>query len=132
MSAATDKPTPDTTLTPQQIAWRRWWIAELREGDREQARKYLRTPQGYCCLGVLCELADGPDCWKAAPEDPTALDHFALRADGFSDVLPPRIRALVGLSAAEQNALVSKNDGRYAQHAHSFAEIADYLESITP
>ena len=33
------------------------WCAALRSGDYPQASGYLRTPEGYCCLGVLCELA---------------------------------------------------------------------------
>jgi hypothetical protein len=33
------------------------WLTALRSGEFRQARQLLRTPEGYCCLGVLCELA---------------------------------------------------------------------------
>lgn len=33
------------------------WTEALRSGEYEQARGYLRTDNGYCCLGVLCEVA---------------------------------------------------------------------------
>lgn len=33
------------------------WAEALRSGDYKQDTKYLQTPNGYCCLGVLCELA---------------------------------------------------------------------------
>jgi hypothetical protein len=32
------------------------WVAALRSGDYKQASGQLKTPQGHCCLGVLCEL----------------------------------------------------------------------------
>ena len=32
-------------------------VAELRTGDHRQARKYLATEEGFCCLGVACEVA---------------------------------------------------------------------------
>jgi hypothetical protein len=32
------------------------WIKALRSGKYEQDTGWLRTAEGYCCLGVLCEL----------------------------------------------------------------------------
>jgi len=32
------------------------WIAALTSGDYKQAKGKLQTPDGYCCLGVLCDL----------------------------------------------------------------------------
>lgn len=32
------------------------WIAALRSGEYKQGYQQLRTENGYCCLGVLCEL----------------------------------------------------------------------------
>ena len=32
------------------------WVAALKSGKYKQARGYLKTENGYCCLGVLCEL----------------------------------------------------------------------------
>lgn len=33
------------------------WVAALRSGEYPQAINRLRAEGGYCCLGVLCELA---------------------------------------------------------------------------
>lgn len=39
------------------------WVAALRSGEYKQARGYLRVAKtvdgasGFCCLGVLCDLA---------------------------------------------------------------------------
>ena len=32
------------------------WVNALRSGDYQQGRNYLRTDNGFCCLGVLCDL----------------------------------------------------------------------------
>jgi len=32
------------------------WVDALRSGKYKQGQGYLRTPDGYCCLGVLCEV----------------------------------------------------------------------------
>lgn len=33
------------------------WIAALKSKKFKQGRWRLKTPDGYCCLGVLCEIA---------------------------------------------------------------------------
>ncbi|MFY1688155.1 hypothetical protein [Plantactinospora sp. WMMB782] len=33
------------------------WTAALRSGEFKQGASRLRTAEGYCCLGVLCEIA---------------------------------------------------------------------------
>lgn len=33
------------------------WIEALRSGKFEQTQGWLRNHEGYCCLGVACELA---------------------------------------------------------------------------
>ena len=32
------------------------WLSALRSGDYKQTRLHLRTDNGFCCLGVLCDL----------------------------------------------------------------------------
>ena len=32
------------------------WVAALRSGDYKQTRETLRDCDGFCCLGVLCDL----------------------------------------------------------------------------
>jgi hypothetical protein len=32
------------------------WVTALRSGEYTQASSNLRTEEGYCCLGVLCDL----------------------------------------------------------------------------
>ena len=32
------------------------WVSALRSGDYQKTQCYLRTDDGFCCLGVLCDL----------------------------------------------------------------------------
>ena len=32
------------------------WVSALRSGEYQQTQRYLRTDNGFCCLGVLCDL----------------------------------------------------------------------------
>lgn len=32
------------------------WVDALRSGEYQQARSALKTSEGYCCLGVACEV----------------------------------------------------------------------------
>lgn len=34
------------------------WVAALKSGEYGQANGVLRAGDGYCCLGVLCDLAE--------------------------------------------------------------------------
>lgn len=42
-------------MTPEMV--RREWTWQLRYGGYKQTDTYLRTWDGYCALGVLCDLA---------------------------------------------------------------------------
>lgn len=33
------------------------WIEALRSGDYKQTQEALKDQNGYCCLGVLCDIA---------------------------------------------------------------------------
>lgn len=33
------------------------WVEALRSGDYSQTKEVLKGAEGYCCLGVLCEIA---------------------------------------------------------------------------
>lgn len=38
------------------------WINALRSGEYKQANGALQNEYGYCCLGVLCEIASPDHC----------------------------------------------------------------------
>jgi hypothetical protein len=79
------------------------WIDALLSGKYEQGSEKLRSHQGFCCLGVLCDLyAQEPftQGWKfhgAFEEENTQpTDYWYF--DGESEFLPASVRDWAGLS----------------------------------
>lgn len=88
------------------------WVKALRGGEYRQSKFALKDSQGYCCLGVLAEVAG------------------IEMASYNSAVAYEQIRCLIG---GEENKAdysvtspyVEMNDAK----DKSFAEIADYVEA---
>jgi hypothetical protein len=108
------------------------WTGALRSGEYAQAKGYLRTPKGYCCLGVACNLLR-PDGW---------LEEARLSESGFSFLSPHSWPSSVALPADVASLLHFKSpDGNYMldgvshtltddndERNHTFAQIADTIE----
>ena len=109
------------------------WVAALRSGDYQQTKEFLQDSDGFCCLGVLCDLYinehDSPSSeryqrWKKLCEfqDGTLLDlHDNL-------LLPRAVREWSGVNSSDGNlrngtCLTALND-----EGMPFSEIADTIE----
>jgi hypothetical protein len=101
---------------------RREWLDALRSGNYQQCQRQLRHNDGYCCLGVLCDISE-MGSWKNPDNDKEF--EFAY-ADGLTEsaILPKPIRELVGISDTLQHSLICKNDNNEAD----FNTIANFLE----
>jgi hypothetical protein len=105
------------------------WVAALRSGDYKQASSSLRTPDGYCCLGVFCDLHD-PSKWdRTVPIAPLeTYSYYEYEYDIAGEVMrgypPPSLRRKYRLTVKAQRALADMND-----EGISFDEIADYIEN---
>lgn len=112
-------------------AIRAQWAAALRSGEYPQAQGVLRRltdnhgkKAGYCCLGVLCEIADGAGI-GGGRED--ANGEF-MTYDGSDTSLPESVIEWAGLGSPDPviagNELSVWND----RERKTFAEIADMIE----
>lgn len=93
------------------------WLVALRSGEYKQITNYLKTPDGYCCIGVLCDLVNH-DAW----DDPNVAGSWSSWKSGaitFEAGLPPAF-----LPDAVQCKLIHLNDA----DGKSFSEIADWIE----
>lgn len=116
------------------------WVEALRSGEYQQTNGKLRDDKGFCCLGVLCDLAvkEGIGTWDTEPRisyeitfisssDPshwsgTMLTDEVVRWAGLVDQDP-----IVPVPAGNGNRMVTLswlNDDTGA----TFAEIADAIE----
>lgn len=117
------------------------WLEALRSGDYRQGTGHLRSVSNdtYCCLGVLCDIAD-PEGWESTiPESGTTGNlHHGYGGTPSPDTLdrvglPERFYNRPGISfKTEDNhefnnpvaALTHQND----RMGKSFDEIADWIE----
>lgn len=72
------------------------WIDVLRSGKYKQTRDTLRDQDGYCCLGVACDIFDGS--LDIDMEVKTLWDDMGYHYDGGSKTLSPDVRRFFGLN----------------------------------
>lgn len=113
------------------------WIAALRSGDYKQTHGALRDENGYCCLGVLCDVAakEGKGKWHNSSSDPFTPEWtFWPKGGGFSfSFLPAEIGRWAGFGDDEltdprigEQRAVTYNDSE--AHKLPFTGIADLVE----
>ncbi len=94
------------------------WVAALRSGEYKQATGALSEGNGFCCLGVLCDLS--------AKEGRGAWNHVAFEIDTRRAMaMPPApVAAWAGLSGEDMDRIATMND----DDGCSFVEIADHID----
>lgn len=118
------------------------WLAALRSGDYAQAKGSLKddlyedennpteaTSVGYCCLGVLCELArQEGGVLTSISKSFSGIYNY----DGESGLLPFSVQQWSGLNDSSPE--YQNEDGEYIwltdlnDNGKTFAELADIIE----
>lgn len=97
------------------------WVEALRSGKYKQSQSVLRGASGFCCLGVLCDLAasEGVGEWEC--------HNGGYVFDNMQGLLPYNVRKWADISDESPRAgdycLTVMNDS-----GKSFAHIADTIE----
>lgn len=116
------------------------WTAALRSGYYPQARQALYDGEGYCCLGVLCELArlSGVDVPLEYEEFEGEDEEMGgeWRFGGDAEYLPEPVKNWAGLDDCDplvwagrrRQPLAFLNDSE----EWSFAQIADAIDGKQP
>lgn len=98
------------------------WVAALRSGNYKQTRSKLHTDEGYCCLGVLCDISKlgrWEESWRGNGE----YEYF-IDTNNKATAYPPRpVSIHVDLNLVDVDDLAMMND-----RGCSFGEIADHIE----
>ena len=109
------------------------WLEALRSGKYQQAINQLRKDDGYCCLGVLCELhrkehnkqwtknkrTDALEYCEEASDLPEAVMEWA----GLDESNPTVTVTLTETECENESSLAYQND-----QGMPFEEIADLIE----
>ena len=90
------------------------WIKALRSRGYRQTTAALQSgPRNYCCLGVLCRVAERTTDFKPRINDGVLLGGtLKMQGNNF------------GLTKKQQNVLIKMND----QKGESFTTIAEYIQ----
>lgn len=104
------------------------WVAALRSGEYKQELGQLRSPAGFCCLGVLCNLHAQAHPKIAAQQTRKS----AYMGDSYS--LPPPVAKWARLSSplGHEKILIGNSVVSLAEHndeGRSFKQIADAIEA---
>lgn len=101
------------------------WVEALRSGEYQQSQKVLHNNQGYCCLGVACEVYQK----EVGGLDISALgDRVVGQYDLCTTVLPEKVVGWFGLDGA--NPSIGNGNAVFMNDTlgWSFSKIADVLE----
>lgn len=105
------------------------WVEALRSGNYKQSTTFLKTDEGFCCLGVLCDLhskATGEGSWKGT--------FYVLESGDYSDeILPDAVRKWAGLERHNPSVLyavdLSDTVSELNDSGTTFSRIADLIEA---
>lgn len=111
------------------------WIEALRSGKYAQTKDVLRNEEGFCCLGVLCDVVKEDLGIDWDPREQNDARQFA----GDGGVLPVAVRRFVWdgdvLPTCQENPYINLENGRRLQASalndemdYTFEEIADAIE----
>lgn len=95
---------------------KRVWVNELRSGRYRQTRQALRYDDGFCCLGVLCDLSGAAE-WGTQTS-------YGADYGGSYDYLPDSVGKWAGLGGDTARHLAELND----EQEMTFAKIANWIE----
>lgn len=118
----------------EQIALVKEWITDLRNPENKQIHGQLKKLlndepgfaaahiYGYCCLGLLCEIAVEHDLLVKKNNNDYAQNGYILHTS------LENFRYTIGLEDREEQKLIRLNDGLHNERQHTFPEIAEYIE----
>jgi hypothetical protein len=139
--AVSPPPTVDSLPAAAVARNRAAWVAALRSGEFAQGHGFLRTPEGFCCLGVAVNLRGCT--WRptvdvfdvvtmvavtASSTSPTSLTPDTARWLGLKTSNPQVVWRLHQPGEPTYRSLMTLNDGVKL----TFPEIADVIEDQAP
>jgi hypothetical protein len=109
------------------------WIDALRSGWYDQGSEKLRSDQGYCCLGVLCDLYTQETKmvgWEFRGYDENEhLPQDYWYFDGESEFLPDSVREWAGMACKNPSVRVDVTDNDDEDDWFYHDEIANLNDS---
>lgn len=75
------------------------WVDALRNGDYKQGKDFLQSDSGFCCLGVLCDIAKEETGGEWSKDGLSEYENRngVVAFHGATATLPPLVREWAGL-----------------------------------
>ena len=117
----------------EQKQHRQEWVAALRSGEYEQTQSLLRDENGFCCMGVACDIYDSTKWNKVMAHTVEKGKFYCYNYMDNTTSLPSELVRYFGISDWSANyfekdgncsSLIDENDAGMPFH-----EIADIIES---
>lgn len=102
------------------------WIEALRSGKYPQTKGILHNEEGFCCLGVACDLKN-PNLWEREISWQNGEPVFYYSWDSMMSLLPDYLREELNITDLQMTDLTHLNDAGV-----SFKVIADLIEKNLP
>lgn len=102
------------------------WIDALRSGKYKQGKGRLCSDEGFCCLGVLCDVKD-PSKWTnlSAMRKPIGTSKYMWSKDAWMVYgLGKDQMEELDITPEQHDKLIELND----DFGYNFERIADYIE----
>lgn len=115
------------------------WINALRSGKYKQTKKTLHDAEGYCCLGVACDiflkkksLSATGYIYGQVPSDQTSSPKWLKIINSDTRLLGVQLSVLNdhGISIQTLNDLGASGQGHEILEPFTFDEIADLLQLV--
>lgn len=104
------------------------WVRALRSGEYKQATDALKTENGYCCLGVLCDI-QGCEWESAANDFQVDVDYFKVKGEKHNiEVLPESVSRAVGFKLFTSGDSYSTNPSIYLDKPKTIAVYEKYKD----
>ena len=101
------------------------WVSALRSGDYQQTQNRLRKEDGFCCLGVLCDLYGKKHNveWELVDDDGTYY-----KFQDKKGILPLSVIEWAGVEDDNPEICGETPLSRLNDSGSTFNEIADLIE----
>jgi hypothetical protein len=106
------------------------WVDALRSGNYKQGRFFLRDGDTYCCLGVLCDIAEVDADWS----DKDSVSNGVKMFDGSTTHIPKSVQEWAGITSSSPSIYIEGLDSREFftvlndSGDYNFNDIADLIE----
>lgn len=112
----------------EQKEHRKQWVAALRSGNYQKIKGRLKRDEGFCCLGVACDISNIGSWYENVNG---GIQYTGTIENVNVSLIPDEVRDWLGLQSGDGAYSASSlwRDNDSYTDIKSFADIADIIES---